>query len=519
MVVPPMNSPAELRKIDDAYERFRGLFFHAAGELAARGFIIPPDEVLDLIHDFFLEEWVGLSERFDPNKSRFSTYVYAAFVRFARRRSIILRRFRNGLRDSKDIARLIDESEYVDSDPARKHDIAVVADALAKLPSLQRELIVRYLDSLETSERVLAAEYSLSRYKVRALLVEAFGATAAALGVLEIASKHDWDVGVAVWKEGRSIEDAAVALGISPTQARAAQKRNRRAIAVSITAFHGNRKIISRSTFMAESSRGVALWMNLVSSRNHSALAMAREHARELVEVLDMSEQRENLNLENIDPRWLAAIYSSIAEGLGIDEAVTGSVDPLYEAYVEQQADVGRAFHDVLVAEIPDAMAELINALSGLQPVNKEIQALLREEPDVKQGQPESEQLLPYGITPMTLLHTTDAMAMLLKRAIRRGVFRKNVPVILSAEDGATSLGGEGLLKPGVLAHEIAIIAKCQDDVATVLFPWMIHAASLLPYLLAGFEAKPVGYRRKVELKRIETEYRNLYQRCHKGSR
>jgi RNA polymerase sigma factor (sigma-70 family) len=243
-----MNSQAEDQEVDHAYVHFRGLFFHAVGKLAAQGFVIPPDEVLDVVHDFFLEEWSGLRERFEANKSQFSTYVYAAFVRFARRRSIALQRFRNSLRDSKEIARLIDESEHVDTDPARKHDIAVVTNALAKLPSLQKELLLRYLDSLETSERALAAEYSLSRYKVRALLVEAFGATAGALGALKTASKSDWEVGVAIWQEGRSIEDAAAALGISPMEARAAHNRNRQAIAECVTALHQSRKSNARST-------------------------------------------------------------------------------------------------------------------------------------------------------------------------------------------------------------------------------------------------------------------------------
>ena len=79
------------------YEKYRPLLFSALARLAQQGYLAPPSEGLDLIHDFFIEAWSGLKQRFEPSKGNFSTYMFAAFARFARPRIVRSMRWRQNL--------------------------------------------------------------------------------------------------------------------------------------------------------------------------------------------------------------------------------------------------------------------------------------------------------------------------------------------------------------------------------------------------------------------------------------
>ncbi len=71
-----------------AYEKYKPLLFSALAHLARQGYVAPASDGLDLVHDFFLEAWTGLNKRYDPSKASFGTYVFGAFIRFARPRIV-----------------------------------------------------------------------------------------------------------------------------------------------------------------------------------------------------------------------------------------------------------------------------------------------------------------------------------------------------------------------------------------------------------------------------------------------
>src|SRR5688572_4101425 len=79
--VPRHQAESDIRFLD--YQR---LLWRMLGVLARRGYVVPPGDARDLIHDFYLDAWPGLTQRFDPTLGTFATYVAAAFYRFARRR-------------------------------------------------------------------------------------------------------------------------------------------------------------------------------------------------------------------------------------------------------------------------------------------------------------------------------------------------------------------------------------------------------------------------------------------------
>jgi len=178
---------------------------------------------LDLIQDFFLETWDGLVTRYDPTRGQLGTYVYGAFVRFARRRIIRMQRWSVLLVDTASLARLLEEQAVTRQTGPSPHDLLTVAEALAQLPGRQRDILCDL--ACGHSERELARHLSLTRYQLRELLVDALGHVAVALGEPGRLSAPDWQIAVAVWRQGRSVRETAAFLNLSIPEVRAARHR------------------------------------------------------------------------------------------------------------------------------------------------------------------------------------------------------------------------------------------------------------------------------------------------------
>src|SRR5438094_2629700 len=150
-----------------SYLRFRRLLFGALANLARQGFALPPVEGLDLIHEFFAEAWNGVVSRYDPAKGKFETYVYGAFVHFARPRIVRLHRWQSCLFDTAELARTIEKRSEAEAPTESWHDVSAVRKALSQLPSIEREILQSYLFADAPSEGKLAEEFSISRYRLR----------------------------------------------------------------------------------------------------------------------------------------------------------------------------------------------------------------------------------------------------------------------------------------------------------------------------------------------------------------
>src|SRR5262245_55127128 len=137
-----MQEPAPT--LEDAYRQYRGLLFSALGKLAAQGFSVPPDDAADLVHDFFAEAWGGIAERYEPERATLGTYVYAAFVQFARPRIVRLQRFRGSLVEPREVERLA-EAESDAPEPGDVLDLQRLHKAIIVLPSPNRELLEYWL--------------------------------------------------------------------------------------------------------------------------------------------------------------------------------------------------------------------------------------------------------------------------------------------------------------------------------------------------------------------------------------
>jgi RNA polymerase sigma factor (sigma-70 family) len=230
-----------------ACERYSPLLLNALARLAKEGYGIPFNEGLDLIHDFFMEHWAGVLARFDKNRDppvSFPTYLYRAFVLFARRRIIFLNQWRSSLTDTAWLAKSIEGRGThfgVDEDDEREQAalaearIESVRAALAQLPTNAREFLFEYLGSPQNSERHLAQKHGVTRYRVRELLTEAFGNVLAAVGHQGEFTNLEWRTASILWGRGRPVSAAARELGVSPAEVRRTRSRilSRMSIALS----------------------------------------------------------------------------------------------------------------------------------------------------------------------------------------------------------------------------------------------------------------------------------------------
>lgn len=84
------NTTADaIPNMETAYQELRPLLFRALGRQARQGFLVSPADGLDLIHDFFAEEWKKVERTYDPSRGNYKAYSYGAFVRFVRHESSV----------------------------------------------------------------------------------------------------------------------------------------------------------------------------------------------------------------------------------------------------------------------------------------------------------------------------------------------------------------------------------------------------------------------------------------------
>jgi RNA polymerase sigma factor (sigma-70 family) len=214
-----MEEPLE--DLGAAYRAYRPLLFGALAALARRGVAVPFDEGLGLVHDFFIDGYPVVLERYDARIAKFTTFLYAAFTRYARPRILRLARIRQALVGDDLVERAAGGAEL---DPATEIDRATMRAALARVSADDRELLQsKFGEGL--SERAIAERAGVTRQRIRQRLLEALGRLVVELGERPDLSSDDLIAARAVWTEDRSLDEAAAILGKTTEQVRRAVSR------------------------------------------------------------------------------------------------------------------------------------------------------------------------------------------------------------------------------------------------------------------------------------------------------
>jgi RNA polymerase sigma factor (sigma-70 family) len=346
------------QNLEEVYRSWTPLLLSALRRLRASGYTVDALDGMDLVHDFYLEVVPDLLERYEPERAQFSTYLYGAFLRFARPRIIRELRWKGMLTDLEELPqgwKLATWPEFVDA--AESSDADALSEAIgqqfALLPSSLRVVVnARIVEGL--SERDAARRLKITRYAVRQRTAEALGRLAVGIGEDHRITGEFRPLAVRVWRDGRSLMEAAAELGLSRAKARAAY---RRLLASVVVASAPTRARDAHET-EAMAIDICEIWARVTANPSDpDALAAARTHLPLLLEHVSDCETCSETAVPTGDLDDLLDALSDGAERLSEEERRT--VDALHEAWDSNERDIETAMSELLLSALPEPYNDL----------------------------------------------------------------------------------------------------------------------------------------------------------------
>lgn len=478
----------------ESYTRHRPLLFGALGKLARTGFVIPPDESLDLVQSFFAEAWPGLHERYDPSKARFETYLYGAFLRFARPRIKELQVWRSRLVDAVELHETLTGVSRSEPDLNARLDAELVTQAIDRLPTLEREVLLAFVEAGE-SERAIATGLRVSRHRVREVLVDALGRVAVSVTQASDVAPADWRVALALWRDLLPPRAAAARLSLSLPQLRKARSRLFRRFSHGLAFAHTHRSASLQKE--CPNMKPLELLNRVLSScGDEKLLAELRKHATDVLHALEYEEYEESVtpapDFNQVDAAWVGHVYEALAPTNKPSKEELESLGLLVEAQRTSERAVGQAFRDSLLPGLPDYLQDLALYLAPCPKLSPDAFKLVLETPSVDAGAPATQGPAHFGVTPLTILAATDAVADLTRRLVRREVLpRSSHMILLEPKKGALSGLDEPLIRYEWLVQEIYEVAACPMPTAEALYRWLLDVGARRPSLFRGFRSEP----------------------------
>ncbi|MGD9045011.1 MAG: helix-turn-helix domain-containing protein [Desulfobacterales bacterium] len=438
----------------DAYVSFRPLLFSALGRLARQGYPTDPSEAPEIIHDFLAEAWPGLTKRFDPSKANFRTYAYGAFLRFARSRIVQTHKWRSSLVSPEEMALIKgNKSENIEM----RADLAMVKQALKRLPDDSRR-VLKLLTSAGYRERRAAAILGVSRHRFRCLATEALAQFAVQVEIPELMSESDLPLARALWSEGRSLEDAAAAIGISVQRARVIRRRILRSLEEILSEF-----IPSNATARKEIKMTICeFWQKFTADpTNQELVTELRARADELFEHLQECEDCDARS-EALQSN-LPAFYEALGATMEITEAEAAAFEDYERATAENNERVKDAIESVLLKTLGPSLKErLLSRVRGDRLVH--------------------------------MFVVCEALAMKIHRYARHEGFYKAILNSHGLVFARSEKEGDGVfISRDEIIDEIRVFTFIDEETAGFLLDWTIAAARSFPNLMIGIKAEPEG--------------------------
>jgi hypothetical protein len=224
-----------------------------------------------------------------------------------------------------------------------------------------------------------------------------------------------------------------------------------------------------------------------------AAIAQLRARAPQLIAALE----RSDASAWNLTPEAARAwdehaptIFEALAIDLGAGEEPIGESE-LWVTHEHDKRSLGEAFA-LLMAYLPSGVDSLASRLVDLPPVSDSLQTELRAEADVTAA-PDSLRIVPFGLTPVSVLSALRGLELLFDRAIDAGLVPREHEFRL-AEAGLQAEASQLLVDRRQLTNEIAITARCVDGAAGALYDWALEAAAYQQRLFDGFCTSRVGH-------------------------
>jgi DNA-directed RNA polymerase specialized sigma24 family protein len=199
------------------YERYTPLLLAGLGRLAAKGYDVNPADALGVVHDFYVEALPGILERYDASRGSFATYIYGAFLHFARPRIVRELRWQRLLMPFDDA---VEHAAGHGGEKTADGLLDELAAAYGELPKPLRAALERRLAKGE-SERATARRLEITRYELRQRVAEALGRLAIAVGRDEAIPEELRGLAVRLWRDEAPLMQVARERGWSRQEAHA----------------------------------------------------------------------------------------------------------------------------------------------------------------------------------------------------------------------------------------------------------------------------------------------------------
>jgi RNA polymerase sigma factor (sigma-70 family) len=475
-----------VREHTDEFARYERLLWRVLSSLSRHGYFVPPDDARDVMHDFYLEAWSGLHNRFDADLASFPTYLSASFYRFARRRLIRMDSWKRRI-VSLDV---IEEPPSDEPSPSEAYEIqerqVLISYALNALAPFERDVLSDYLTDSNASERKLAVKHAMTRYAVRETLATAIGQLARLLNRNNGAVSSR--IALQLWEEGRSLHQAATYLNISITEVQRHKAQLSIDVMKSLRTLEKEHSAIRGDAMPSQLARLKAQILSTATEPSSEFLALIKS-IRETPEELEALEfSPTELDHLRAHPEMLAVLYDALAGAQAQNEDELHIEKLLAAARREEEVEIAEAFA-AMTNDLPSDLLEWHRHFPQLE-VDAEYLSYLLEQVVVKFGGDHAQMLARHGMTPVTIAAALRTLQLLLDDSTDES--NKNIqPRRFRRQVGRTHA------KPSTLN---VTVAQATAQIRTTpwlpqtanapeaLTRWLIQALSQRPYLIRGYE-------------------------------
>ncbi|MBI2738500.1 MAG: hypothetical protein HYX38_18380 [Rhodospirillales bacterium] len=488
---------------EGGYVRYRPLLFSVLSRLARQGLVVRPDDGLDLIHDFFSETWNSIVRRFDPAKGKFEPYLYACFLHFARPRVIRQMRWQGSLVPLEGLAEISDQRSEEHDHP---HDIASVRRAMSSLPDLERKILLAYVSSNGSSERKLADQFNLTRFRLRSYLADSLSRLAVSLEERTAFDETEWAVLQQLSHEGRTVKETARALNLTAPQVQTVRAR---VLARLIDAGKASPRRLRMDTNSPEALLQKALDP---ATDTDAAAALVQKHAETILSFLesDRADAFFAAHSQDLDSDRIAAIYAALGFDEGRDSADTALCERFLVASREEEASIGTAFSEVLLPALPVYLRNFDAVFRGSEPLPTEDRNRISRETSVVHGGKSAEAMAAYGVTPVVILEACEGIANLARRYCDDRDISVGQFVVLDKSGRDVSRYKSPTLARREAIEEVVLMTELSEKHAERLFDWISRVAEYIPRLFNGFDSALWGD--ELRLTRTDETWMNFFE-------
>jgi len=230
----------------------------------------------------------------------------------------------------------------------------------------------------------------------------------------------------------------------------------------------------------------------LRSPDDKTTLSALRDRRREVVKFLNESDFKlddEQSSMIEDHPESLAAIYDAISETTELGPEDRRALERALDFKRQGDLEIGAAFKTLLGTLSPRTeLRELIGRLQAADAprVEKDVLAIVEEQPDVRAALPDCRPLLEFGIRPLSVFYATEAPLSLVAET---NEFRPGTSFEIGPAQDEGTAHFSGLSPDHPIIQEVVAMTELHASAAQQLWGWLATVGlTSHAFLFGGFK-------------------------------